>query len=100
MLRPGGRLVLAIVPRDGTWGQRYQTMGRAGNPFYRDAHFYTVGELTGLLVDEGITIAAQRSTLFQPLSEEPYSEVARDGASEDAGFVALAAMMTDPLADG
>lgn len=75
-------------------------MGRAGNPFYRDARFYTVDELVGLLSDEGFTVIGRRSTLFQPPSEEPYFEAARDGASEDAGFVALAAKVTDsPSAD-
>ncbi len=100
VLRPGGRLILAVVPRNSTWGQRYGTMGRAGNPFYRDARFYTVDELVGLLSDEGFTVIGRRSTLFQPPSEEPYFEAARDGASEDAGFVALAAKVTDsPSAD-
>ena len=94
VLRPSGRLIIAIVPRTSTWGERYQTMGRAGNLFYRDAHFYTVDELASLLAEEGFTIVERRSTLFQPPSDEPYVEVAQDGAMEDAGFVAVAAMVT------
>ena len=92
VLRPGGRLILAIVPRNSAWGKRYLSMGRSGNPFYRDAHFYTVDELASLLAEEGFTIVDRRSTLFQSPSDEPYVEVARCGAMEDAGFVAVAAV--------
>ncbi len=101
VLGPGGRLVVAIVPRDSTWGQRYQVMGRQGNPFYRHAHLYTIDELAGLLSDEGFTIVTGRSTLFQRACDEPCFEAVRDGALEDAGFVALAAMVTEsPPIDG
>lgn len=92
VLHPGGRLVAAVVPRDSRWGQHYQAMGRDGNPFYRDAHFLSVGEITSLLSREGFTIVAIRSTLLQPPSSEPHGEVARDGAPPDAGFVAIAAV--------
>ena len=95
VLRPGGRLIVAFVPRDSPWGLRYQAMGRDGNPFYRDAVFSTVDEITQLLERSGVTIVARRSTLFQPPSPEPYAEDARGGSSDDAGFVVLACVVSE-----
>ena len=95
VLRPGGRLIVAFVPRDSPWGLRYQAMGRDGNPFYRDAVFSTVDEITQLLERSGVTVVARRSTLFQPPSPEPYAEDARGGSSDDAGFVVLACVVSE-----
>ncbi|MHB1850389.1 MAG: class I SAM-dependent methyltransferase, partial [Acidimicrobiales bacterium] len=91
VLRPGGRLVVGLVPLDSAWGRSYAAKGRAGHPFYRHARFQTLAEHRRLLATAGLRGVEARSTLLQAPSDEPVAEPVRGGAVAGAGFVALAA---------
>ena len=91
VLRPGGRLVVGLVPLDSAWGRSYEEKGRAGHPFYGHARFETLAEHRLMLAVAGFRLVGARSTLFQAPSDEPVAEPVHSGAAAGAGFVALAA---------
>lgn len=91
VLRPGGRLVVGLVPLDSQWGRSYEEKGRAGHAFYRYAHFHSVAEHRRLLAAAGFKIEESRSTLLQPPTAELMAERVHRGVVAGAGFVALAA---------
>ena len=99
VLRPGGRLVVGLVPLDSAWGRSYEEKGRSGHPFYRHARFQTLAEHRRMLATAGFRLVEARSTLFQAPSEEPVVEPVQSGAVAGAGFVALAARRGDAGAD-
>ena len=90
VLRPGGRLVVGLVPLDSAWGRSYEEEGRAGHPFYSQARFQTLAGHRRMLAMAGFRLVEARSTLFQAPGDKPIAEVRR-GAVAGAGFVALAA---------
>ena len=91
VLRPGGRLVVGLVPLDSAWGRSYEEKGRAGHPFYHHARFQTLAGHRRALSMAGFRLVEARSTLFQAPSDEPVAEPVRGDAVAGAGFVALAA---------
>ncbi|MDA8040211.1 MAG: class I SAM-dependent methyltransferase [Actinomycetota bacterium] len=91
VLRPGGSLVVGLVPGDSAWGQAYEEKRRAGHPFYQGAHFLTLADHLGLLGRAGFEVVAARSTLRQAPMDAPVDEEVREGALSEAGFVAVAA---------
>ncbi len=91
VLRPGGHLVVGLVPGDSAWGQAYEEKGRAGHPFYQGAHFLTLADHLGLLGRAGFKVVAARSTLRQAPRDAPVDEEVREGALPGAGFVAVGA---------
>ncbi len=95
VLRPGGRLVVGLVPLDSAWGRSYGEKGRAGHPFYRHARFQSLPEHRRMLATAGFRLVEARSTLFQAPSDEPVVEPVRGGAVARAGFVALSLQRED-----
>lgn len=91
VLRPGGRLVIGLVPLDSAWGRSYEARGRAGHAFYRHANFLTLADHRRLLEGAGFRVDESRSTLVQSPDGEPVHERLRHGVVAGAGFVALAA---------
>lgn len=91
VLRPGGRLVVGLVPLDSPWGRSYEAKRRAGHPFYRHARFLTLAAHRRLLTEAGFGVVESRSTLLQAPSDRPVAEPVRGGIAAGAGFVALAA---------
>lgn len=89
VLKPGGHLVLGLVPADGPWGKALAAKKAADHPFYRHARFYQVAEAEILLIEAGFAMMERRSTLFQLPGAELGPEEARDGAMHGAGFVVL-----------
>ena len=96
VLRPGGRLVVGLVPLDSAWGRSYEEKGRAGHPFYRHARFQTLAEHRGMLATAGLRLVEARSTLFQTPSDEPVAEPVLGAAVAGAGFLALASEREGP----
>lgn len=92
VLRPGGSLLLGIIPRESPWGRHYRALGASGHPFYRWARFLSVEETRSLIQSEGFTLAAAASTLHQQPGETRFPENVVPGWTERAGFVALAAI--------
>lgn len=89
VLRPGGRLVIGFIDRDSALGQGYLSR-QAESVFYRDATFYSAGEVAHFLTEAGFTINAWGQTLERPPSETRNIEPLRPGHGQGS-FVAVAA---------
>ncbi len=94
-LSPGGAVLVADIIADSPWGRFYLERKRSGHPFYAAATFYTLDELTRLLEDVGLRVAASSSTLVH--APETSGIVAEDpvrGVSPVASFVCLLARVS------
>ncbi len=89
ILRPGGRLVVGLVPRSSLWGRRYEALGRQGHPFYRAARFYEARELLDWAREAGLRWERARSCLSWPPGSPPSAGAAQEGLQPGAGFVAM-----------
>ncbi|MBU0909992.1 MAG: class I SAM-dependent methyltransferase, partial [Proteobacteria bacterium] len=85
LLRPGGHLVLGMVPAAGAWGKALQAKKEKGHPFYRHASFYQVLQVVSRLQEEGFAVVESRSSLFQAPEELRDMEHSRPGLDEKAG---------------
>ncbi|MDD3643577.1 MAG: methyltransferase domain-containing protein [Candidatus Krumholzibacteria bacterium] len=68
VLRDGGAIVVGFIDRESGLGRRYEE-GRAASRFYRDAVFFSSGEVIGALEEAGFEVAAVRQALIG--GEEP-----------------------------
>lgn len=91
VLRPGGHLVIGMIPGSGPWGQALVAKKEAGNPFYEFASFYEVLEVEGWLAATGLRVVEKRSSLYQKPETLAEHETSRPGVERDAGFVVLVA---------
>ncbi len=91
VLRPGGHLVLGMIPARGPWGQALQAKKEAGHPFYEYASFYEMKEVEGWLATAGLQVVELRSSLYQGPEGLVEFESSRPGWHGDAGFVVLVA---------
>ncbi len=90
VLRPGGRLIVCIVPRDSRWGEHYLSLKSRGHPFYSVARFYTVSEVLSMLTDVGFKTCSVLGVLtYGPLDEERVEEPRKYRGGE--GFVCIVA---------
>ena len=91
VLRPGGRIVVGLVPKSSPWGRRYEREAAAGHPFYRAARFYDVRDVVSMAERAGLGYLGARSCLFWGPDTPPANGGAdiRDGAVPHAGFVGL-----------
>lgn len=93
VLRPGGALVLGLVPAESAWGRDYARKGREGHPFYAAARFYETTQVLDLARAAGLVLADARSCLFGPPGTSPDTppggSAVRPGLHPAAGFVAL-----------
>ncbi len=95
VLKPGGKLVVGLVPADSPWGRSYAEKGRSGHPFYSAARFYTCEEITRLAREAGFKEAGAKSCLFDPPGATPADISTRPGIVSGAGFAALAFVKAD-----
>ncbi|HNT89544.1 MAG TPA: class I SAM-dependent methyltransferase, partial [Candidatus Hydrogenedentes bacterium] len=90
VLRPGGRLLLGMVPADSVWGRAYEEKAAKGHPVYAHAKFSTAAETTELAQRAGFALCDTAGTLFwkpgQTAESEPKITFSRGG---DAGFLGL-----------
>jgi len=63
VLKPGGTLVIGAIDRESDLGKQY-IRRKEQSRFYRDATFYSVGELEALLTKTGFSDFAYRQTLL------------------------------------
>lgn len=89
VLRPGGHLVLGMVPAASLWGKALNAKREAGHPFYRHAHLYEVAEAERFLAEAGFVVVERRSTLCQEPGAALQAETAQAGVAAQAGFVVL-----------
>lgn len=89
VLKPGGRLTIGFIDRDSGMGQDYLAH-QAENVFYREATFYSAGEVEQLLLKSGFEIGSWAQTLAHSLAETRYIEAMRPGRGQCA-FVVVSA---------
>lgn len=89
VLRPGGVLVLGFIDSTSALGEHYRAH-QSGNVFYREATFYSAGQVSELLENTGFNHAVWVQTLSRPLEEIVEVEPARAGYGRGA-FVAVRA---------
>jgi SAM-dependent methyltransferase len=89
VLKPGARLVIGFIDRESALGQEYLAH-QAESVFYREATFYSAGEVARLLQENGFSVDAWGQTLARPLPETREIEPLRTGWGQCA-FVVVAA---------
>ena len=66
VLRPGGLFVIGELGRFSFWAVSRRVRGWLGSSRWRDAHFWTVGELQQLLQQGGFQVGAARGCVYYP----------------------------------
>lgn len=90
-LRPGGHLVLGVIPGGGPWGQSLRAKKEDGHPFYQYASFYEMDRIEEWLAAAGLQVVETRSSLYQRPDSLAGYESSRPGFDKDAGFVVVVA---------
>lgn len=89
ILKPGGRIVLGLVPRISKWGEYYLKLKATGHFFYKYADFFTIEEISSMLKKSGFDHPTGLSTLFGTPPNGDDKEFIVDELREDAGFVCI-----------
>jgi len=66
VLRPGGLFVIGELGRFSFWAVSRRVRGWLGSSRWRDAHFWTVGELQQLLQQGGFQVGTARGCVYYP----------------------------------
>ncbi len=82
VLRPGGRFVIGELGRYSAWALSRRVRGWLGSSRWKDAHFWTVGELQQLLQQSRFQIGAARGCVYYP----PFNLAARVVGEHDHAF--------------
>lgn len=88
VLKSGGRFVVGFVDRESFLGKKYE-LHRAESPFYQDAHFFSVADLSEMMTRVGFNGYTYNQTLFQDLKEIQSVEPVKTGYGQ-GGFVVIA----------
>ncbi len=91
ILRPGGKIILGLVPKESPWGKHYLKMKEQGHFFYQYATFFTINEVFSMLDRSGFRNFTGLSTLYGPPPEGFEEEKVRDEICKNAGFVCIEA---------
>lgn len=65
IIKSGGAFIIGIIDRNSELGKKYEQQ-KETNKFYRDAHFYSAGEISSLLAGSGFGNFSYWQTLFNP----------------------------------
>lgn len=87
--KESGAIFIAFVDRESPVGKSYLAKA-SGSRFYRDARFYSVGQVERMLRETGFMVDGVRQTLFGPLSSIPEIQPAREGSGEGSFMVVRA----------
>jgi ubiquinone/menaquinone biosynthesis C-methylase UbiE len=68
IIKKNGHFIVAMIDKDSELGRKYESM-KATNPWYRDAHFHSVPEITDLLQQADFTGFEYWQTLFTSKEE-------------------------------
>jgi ubiquinone/menaquinone biosynthesis C-methylase UbiE len=95
VLRPGGRLLLGLVPAESAWGREYREKAARGHPLYAHAHLRTAAETVSLAQRAGFVLAGTAGTLFWKPGEAAGPEPRiRPSCGGEAGFLGM--LLTKP----
>ena len=86
----GGGLIIGFVDRNSKVGQTYLSRQNE-NVFYRDATFFSVGELVDVMIKAGFSDLAFNQTIFKSLSKTTRDEPVKSGHGEGS-FVVIRGM--------
>jgi ubiquinone/menaquinone biosynthesis C-methylase UbiE len=90
VLKPGGSLIIGLVPKDSPWGKSYATKGREGHPFYSVTTFYTCQDVIDMAGAHGFALTEASSCLSErPDTEARQLQPPRSGIVGGAGFVGM-----------
>ncbi len=87
VLKPDGELLIGLVDADSELGKRYEAH-KAESPFYRNARFFSVSELTKIMANAGFENFRYHQTLFQTLEDPAAMEPVEEGFGR-GGFVVI-----------
>jgi len=87
VLNPGGWLVVGLVDADSELGKRYEAR-KDESPFYRNARFFSVSELTRIMAEAGFENFRYHQTLFQTPESPAAPEAVEEGFGR-GGFVVI-----------
>jgi ubiquinone/menaquinone biosynthesis C-methylase UbiE len=85
VLRPGGSFIIGELGRYSSWAASRRVRGWLGSSRWRDAHFWTAGELRRLLQQAGFQVGATRGCVYYP----PCNLAARVLGEHDRAFFCL-----------
>ena len=91
ILRPGGKIILGLVPKESLWGKYYLKLKEQGHFFYQYATFYTIDKVFSMLDRSGFQNFSGLSALYGPPPAGSEVEEVRDEISKNAGFVCIEA---------
>jgi SAM-dependent methyltransferase len=86
VLLEGGSVIIGFVDRESRVGQSYAAL-RNENVFYRDARFFSVGELSEFMGRAGFEDLTFNQTIFKTLSGTTQDEPVRSGHGEGSFVV-------------
>jgi SAM-dependent methyltransferase len=90
VLRPDGRLLLGVIPRDSPWGRAYERRKVEGHPVFACARFLTSSQILTSMESAGFDLRNSASTLFwEPGSSPERKPLIQCGIAREAGFVGL-----------
>ncbi len=89
ILKPHGRLILAVLDPDSPLGRQYEAQ-KDKSRFFREARFYPLPQIREWLEDSGFQELARRQTIFQEPATMMEPESGRPGSGKGA-FVVLTA---------
>ena len=89
VLKPDGNFIIGMIDKESPLGQQYQ-INKEDNPFYKDARFLSVDEVTKLLKETGFQDFQYWQTLITASEDKP--EEPRKGYGK-GGFVVIKAYL-------
>lgn len=92
VLRPDGLLIIGMIDRNSALGQTYEAR-KCDNPFYKDAHFYSIEEIITLMKQVGFAPKEFYQTIFSPLETIKLPENVRTGYGK-GGYIVIKAVDT------
>jgi SAM-dependent methyltransferase len=94
-LKPAGLLACAFIDADSPLGRRYREL-KSRSRFYREARFFKVEEVRGLMEGGGFTVREIHQTLTAPPASLREPEPPRPGFGEGSFVVIAAARAHEP----
>jgi len=90
ILKPGGCLIIGFIDRNSPIGQSYKRH-KENSVFYREATFYSVGDVVPILKKAGFGDLTFSQTIFKNLSDIDRLELVKSGYGEGS-FVVIKAI--------
>jgi len=90
VLKPGGSLIIGMIDKMSALGQSYEKREK-DNPFYHDAHFYSVDDVITLMNQVGFAPQEIYQTIFSAIEEIKAVDIVKAGYGE-GGFVVIRAV--------